>query len=183
MPGTTEKMMMQNMGNAVIAASIRGTRVWATWQDCRKWEGDNICTWAVRVAEIEVGETPKVIKERTFGKHHKGETGKSVSYGAPGVMATKAGDAVVVYNRSSGAVYPEARYTLWHHGEADVRPSAVLATGSTSPGFSSTNPTTWNSDMGGAALDPDDEQTVWIAHVHSVKGTTTNISVGKVTVH
>jgi hypothetical protein len=90
-----------------------------------------------------------------------------ISYLYPSLDVTKNGDIVVVYLRvgviTAKPFYPEVRYSVLYHDETKIRRSALLAAGDYDVG-------TFRDaglDHGGAFLDPDGEEIVWMSHARA----------------
>jgi hypothetical protein len=122
--------------------------------------------------------------DRTFGGRNKIDDNPSqlFNYGYPGIEANKFGDMVLVYTRypvdkpQRQEVRQEVRFSVWLHTEPDIRPSRLLqaAEGIIRPG----------TDTSGIAVDPSDDERVWIAQIFAAKDKAGNpyrrIAVGRV---
>ncbi|HEY5036835.1 MAG TPA: CARDB domain-containing protein, partial [Chthoniobacterales bacterium] len=95
-----------------------------------------------------------------------------VGYGLPGMAVNKDGDIAVVYGRTSSKLFMETRFSTWLHNEGDIRPSRILQSGQA--GISAQHP-----DTAGVALDPFDNQAIWMAHEFA-SSSGPRIAVGKV---
>lgn len=105
--------------------------------------------------------------------HHHIATG-SQSFVEPALEVTKDGDIVASFMRIG--LHPtnlspaDARYSVWYSGESRFRDSAELHD---HVGEQIPDPTIPRVDLTGTALDPADNQTVWMSQVFSDNGTPT----------
>jgi hypothetical protein len=158
---------------------FRDHRFFTASQDCIVWKDQTTCASAIRLVSFDFPSL-QVHIDRTFGKHAADDLpGEPITwYLFPGVTVTGAGDAVLVYNRTDGGknatIWPEARYSVYFHDEPDIRPSHVLMHATTKSVATPKSPATteWSADTAGIAVDPDDEQVVWM--VHTFDGTNAN---------
>jgi hypothetical protein len=148
--------------------------------------------------------TGKKIVDFSFGGRDKGDPADTViSYSMPSIEITKAGDVVVVFERTqyntldlSKEIYPEARYrVLYHQDNGKIRGSAVLSKGTCCDPHPSPNvkfgdtvtlpkqDSIWTRDITAAVLDPDDEQTVWMAGAFGIDPSTNPSDYGKPTAY
>jgi hypothetical protein len=136
----------------------------------------------VNVHDFAFGNVPQTAisgyVERTFGLRNQFDDASTwtVYYGNPAVEVNKHGDMVAVYSRSGDQVFPEVRYSAYFHNEPDIRPSRELRAGVYPYGtmFDPTNPRhldgdgnrtgTGNLDTGGIAVDPYDDEAIWMVH-------------------
>jgi hypothetical protein len=119
------------------------------------------------------------IVDRVFGLNAPTDApGDKVTYDFPGVAVNKHGDAIYVYGRTGveteAPLFPEARYTLWLHGEPKQRRSSLLQVGSYQPMWtydSETVPTSVTHinqlDYATAVVDPIDDETFWLIHEYA----------------
>ncbi len=177
MPGTSNLLKFQNLGTGVGNAVMRDDgHLWAVWQDCHSWKGSNSGTASLLVVEVDAvdakGGKSEPLRSATIGGRALGEDNDPpVGYGNPGVTVTENGDAVIVYNRSSAKVFPEARYSVWRKGDDKPMRSKVLHRGDCSPNKGDASAIA-NFDTAGIASDPGVQNVVWMAHyyVHDASG-------------
>jgi hypothetical protein len=165
----------------VLSSSFRDGKLYATFHQC--WPGATGCLSSVRVLRVNT-LSEKTEIDRTFGGRNKIDDNPSqlFNYGYPGIEANKFGDMVLVYTRypvdkpQRQEVRQEVRFSVWLHTEPDIRPSRLLqaAEGIIRPG----------TDTSGIAVDPSDDERVWIAQIFAAKDKAGNpyrrIAVGRV---
>jgi hypothetical protein len=163
----------------VLNASYREGKLYATFQECVVWKamgGD--CRWSVRVLRVNM-LTSKTEIDRTFGVNNKFDDKSSdrYEYKWPGIEANKNGDIVVGYVRFSSEDSKRAqqvRFSVWVHDEPDIRPSRLLRAGDAMFAFK-------NTDTAGIAVDPSDDEAVWVANIFAVpEANHQRIAVGKI---
>jgi hypothetical protein len=193
------KVRMSNVGNIALNASFRDSRLNVTWQDCRRWSGATECATSIRLAQVvTLGGFALPVKDRTFGRNNIYDDNPDdlIHYATPGVEMNRHDDLAVVYIRSGETVLPEARFSTWHAGEADIRPSRVLKAGEFTLGVNDPGQTnvTGQTDWAGICVDPFDDTAMWMAHAYAVRNDDTsktpplpplprgiwNLAVGKV---
>lgn len=101
-----------------------------------------------------------------------------VDYVWPAVAPTKSGALVTVYNRSSKDLAQEVRYSMLPAG-GSMRPSRLLMPGEHDPN-KSTVPNYQQPDTVGAAVDPYDQDSIWLAHIYADQESQLRIVVAKV---
>jgi hypothetical protein len=199
-------LAFDNVSPLVMKAAYRDFRLYLTWADCVLWESSqDDCSSSNRLVRLNVtnfadGGIPtsptQGFIDRTFGLRNVFDDGPDdvVFYGNPSVEVNNRGDMVVVYNRSSEKVFPEARFSVYFGNDVDILPSTPLRVGEFPLGK---NPTadqidengnvsaTTNIDTGGIAVDPFDDTCVWMAHCFGVlnsngDGGRLKLAVGKV---
>jgi hypothetical protein len=79
---------------------------------------------------------------------------------------------VLVYVRSSSGLPQEVRFSLWDHDETDIRPSQLLRS-------EGKNDKPW-CDTAGIAVDPADDEAIWVAHLFTTNKGSRRIAVGKI---
>jgi hypothetical protein len=57
----------------------------------------------------------------------------------------------------------EVRFSVWYHNESDIRPSRLLHAGEAAMA--------WGTDTAGIAVDPSNDERIWIAHIFAAKDT------------
>lgn len=185
-----------NTGSLVMKAATRQGLMWATWQDCGNWVADSQCdAGAIRVVKVNpvlaLMVAPNVqtgpIVDDTFGRNTlSDDADEIVAYGVPAIEVNEKLDAIVDYLRVGGKdVYPEARYTAFLSGEPDNRPSALLQKGAGPFGANVADAASVaggsNLDTAGIAVDPFDDEAIWMAHGYSWNtGGGWRLAVGKV---
>jgi hypothetical protein len=178
-------LRIANVGNNVLKASFRGTKLYATFSDCKLWPGQPLCMTAIRLVRADVGNMVAPEIDRTFGERNVNDPPSvtAVSYGTPALEVNKNGDIVVVYIRAGTTLFGEARYSVFRHNAPDISPSAVLQVGQGVIGGDCTaSPCKGigNLDVGGISVDGGDDTAIWIAHGYSNNVNSWNIAIGKV---
>jgi hypothetical protein len=162
----------------VLNASYREGKFYATFQERVVWKaiGGN-SLYSVRVLRVNTLTSETEI-DRTLGVNNKFDDKSSdrYEYKWPGIEVNKNGDIVVVYVRfsSEGSKRSQqVRFSVWVHDEPDIRPSRLLRAGDAM--FAT------NTDTAGIAVDPSDDEAVWVAHIFAGDPSGSNrIAVGKV---
>lgn len=120
--------------------------------DAHDWGGGT--TASIRVVAL-VPETGVVNKNRKWGA-------SGLHYGWPGIESNSAGDYAISFMRTGSSLFPEARYSAWGVGDADIRGSVLLkSTGIaySNPGacgsYCSRNSVTNGHETASASRDPD----------------------------
>lgn len=166
----------------VLNASFRDGKLYGTFQEC--WPDVPGCLWSVRVLRVNT-LSEKTEIDRTFGGRNKIDDKPSqlFDYGYPGIEANKIGDMVLVYTRYpvDNPQHEEVRFSVWPHNEPDIRPSRLLQAAEADHPNPDWNPGT---DTAGIAVDPSDDERVWIAQTFAAKDKAGNpykrIAVGRV---
>ena len=151
--------------NLVLNASYRNGSLYATFNEC--WAGVvDGCLQVVRVVRVNTLNSETEI-DGTFGLNQSGDKPfDSFCYRFPGIEVTKQGDIVVVFSRFStdpSQWRQEVRFSVWYHNESDIRPSRSLHAGEAAGA--------WGTDTAGIAVDPSNENRIWIAHTFAAKDT------------
>lgn len=158
----------------ILNASYRDGKLYAAFKQPVVWKslGGNSLS-SIRVLRINTLNATTEI-DRTFGGRNKfdDKPGARFDYQWPGIEANKDGDMVLVYVRSSSGLPQEVRFSLWDHDETDIRPSRLLrAEGKNdNPVF----------DTAGIAVDPADDEAIWVAHIFTTNKGSHRIAVGKI---
>jgi hypothetical protein len=163
------RVTITNTASAALKAAARAGELQVVWQDCRKWPGvSGECASSIHYIGVDAtaalnGTCGCVARERVFGLRNEKDdpAGSVVYYGNPAVEVNKNNDVVVVYNRSGFQVPFEARYSAYIHGETDIRPSAVLKSG-TFPALNGAK-----MDTAGVSVDPFNDTGVWMINGYS----------------
>jgi hypothetical protein len=178
--GNNQKITYGNVdGNEPITATFEGTTLTLGFEDCRQWvNSQNTCSPSLHLFTADLTVFPVTAfsqKDRVVGLRSllDDEAGDVVAYGLPGIASNKDGDIAVVYGRTSPKMFMETRFSTWMHNEVDIRPSRELQKGQAS--ISGTHP-----DTAGVALDPFDNEGIWIAHEFADSSGQTRIAVGKI---
>ncbi len=166
----------------VLNASARDGKLYSTFNQC--WPGvTDKCYLSIRVLRVNT-LTGKTEIDRIFGLNSTVDDKPSdrFHYSFPGIEVNKHGDMVIVYTRYSAdkAQHLEVRYSVWYHDEADIRPSRLLK-GGESDYATGTN---LGTDTAGVAVDPSDDEAIWVAQSFAAKDDYGNgyrrIAVGRV---
>jgi hypothetical protein len=116
----------------------------------------------------------------SFGVNGPGDKPSDVLYyEMPALEVTKNDDIIISYERRSTAVTvlnPEVRYSVLYHNESTTRPSAVLHKGEAM----TDDPYAYGLDMSMDALDPSDDQTIWMVGAYATAGGGYEMVVGAV---
>jgi hypothetical protein len=161
----------------VLSSSFRDGKLYATFQEC--WPGATGCLSSVRALRVNT-LSEKTEIDRTFGGRNRLDDNPSqlFDYAYPGIEANKFGDTVFVYTRYSvdKPQRQEVRFSVWLHTEPDIRPSRLLQAAEADY--------TTGTDTSGIAVDPSDDEGVWIAQIFAAKDKAGNpyrrIAVGRV---
>jgi len=161
----------------VISSSFRDGKLYATFHQC--WPGATGCLSSVRVLRVNT-LSEKTEIDRTFGGRNSLDDNPSqlFHYVYPGIEANKFGDMVLVYTRYSvdKPQRMEVRFSSWLHTEPDIRPSRLLQAAEAD--YKDVT------DTSGIAVDPWDDEGVWIAQIFAAKDKAGNppkrIAVGRV---
>jgi hypothetical protein len=175
--GSKELIKMTNLGTQPLRASCRDNVLSLTLNDSADWQGNGTAIQSNRFVQIDMSSFPSLpaagqpgFRERVFGLNNTIEDAPSsvFSYGWPVVETNADGDVVIAYVRTGATIDPEIRFTVWMHGEADVRPSRQLKAGEKpyKLGWASPGPLPW-ADTGGISVDPFDDNAVWFAHCYA----------------
>jgi hypothetical protein len=163
-----------NWQEVILNASYRDGKLYAAFQQPVVWKslGGN-ALWSIRVLRINTLKATTEI-DRTFGGRNKfdDKPGARFDYQEPGIEANKDGDMVFVYVRSSSGFPQEVRFSLWDHEETDIRPSRLLRA-------EGNNDNPWY-DTAGIAVDPADDQAIWVAQIFKTSEGSNRIAVGKI---
>ncbi|TMQ10495.1 MAG: hypothetical protein E6J91_26255 [Deltaproteobacteria bacterium] len=178
-----------NDWNLVMSATFRSGALHLAFHNC--WPDNTNCdstsSMAIRVVGLSYtptsGGTPggTVIMDRNFGGNNAFDDKPSDTfrYTFPGVEVTANGDIVAVYARYGAKLehrQQEVRFNTWIHGEPDIRPSHLLKAGEIDYAT--------GTDTSGIAVDPTDENAVWMAHLYAAKNSLgqpcNQMAIGKV---
>jgi hypothetical protein len=167
----------------LLNASYRNGNLYATFQDCFQDTNGN-CSGAVRAIRVNTLSAKTEI-DRTFGLYNQIEDKPTdrFNYTYPGIEVNKLGDMVLVYTRWSNTLQrpQEVRFSVWYHNESDIRPSRLLRAGEAPYPANAFGAIT---DTAGIAVDPADDESIWIAHIFAAKNSSGSgsrrIAFGKV---
>ena len=178
-----------NIWNLVTSATFRNGALHAAFQDC--WPNNTSCdgTSPMAIRVVGIGYAPTsggtlagtITMDRNFGGYNifDDKPSDSFRYTFPGVEVTANNDVVAVYARYGAELehrQQEVRFNTWIHGEPDIRPSHLLKVGEID--YAS------GTDTSGIAIDPADENVVWMAHLYAAKEgvdkACNRIAIGKV---
>jgi hypothetical protein len=165
---------MNRLGTAVLKATYRDGWLHLVTNDAQNWFGDGMLS-SLRLVRLDVSGFPFIptsggFIDRRFGKNHPNEDPPDahVHYAWPAVAVNKDGNMVVVYSRSGSTLFPEARFSAYMNGDADILSSRRLREGEGPydiPGW--INPVLPWGETAGASVDPFDDVAVWMAHQYS----------------
>lgn len=196
-----QKLRIGNLGRMALKAVARDGDLWATWQDCRAWGPSATCTPSVRVVGIDAVsllnsplfgpcsecQTGVFLDKAAGGRRFLDPAGAYASYGMPALEVNGDRDLAVVSMRSGPHLFPEAVYHARFANAPGFEPEGLLQAGNFPLG-SNDDPndpgddTTLNIDTAGAALDPRDDDGIWIYHGYSRKSGSVGIpgyAIGK----
>jgi hypothetical protein len=161
----------------LLNASFRDGNLYATFPDCFRDSQGN-CLPAIRAIRVNT-VSGKTQVDRTFGRNNPidDKPTERFAYGFPGIEANKHGDMVFVYTRSSATDKrpQEVRFSVWYHNESDIRPSRLLHAGEAPYAKVDSNTGKHYLDYGtgtdtaGIAVDPSDDEAIWIAQIFAAK--------------
>lgn len=160
-----------NVQSPPLKAAYRDNRLHVSWQTCREWPDAGACVAANELVRLDTSEfvfaniTSVEFIDRVFGWRNPIDDPPSemASYGLPAVEVNKDGDMAIVYVRSSADMYPQARYSVYFHGAADILPSRLLKAGE------APLPKKNQTDTGGVSVDPFDDTGIWMAESYAYK--------------
>ncbi|MDQ3927795.1 MAG: hypothetical protein M3328_01480 [Chloroflexota bacterium] len=192
---------MTNLGSdTALKAVFRAGKLHCVFHDSHDWESQGTLRSSIRLVRLPVSAYPTIPTSgnasyinRRFGGRSKfdDKPGEFFYYGWPAVEVNKDGHMIVVYARSGSTIHPEARYNAYFDNESDIRPSYVLKKGEAvygDPTCVTTNPATqvsmpcryrWG-DNAGAAVDPSDDTSIWVAQQYANEAGRFEIWVGKI---
>jgi hypothetical protein len=188
--GSLQAVEYGNVSNQPITATLTGRTLTTGFVDCRTWvDSQSECSPSLHLLTMDLTFFPvnsTLGKDRLVGWRSLLDDASNdvVAYGLPGIASNKAGDIAVVYGRSSPKMFMETRFSTWLHDEVDIRPSRELQKGEApipahlsdcAPGCKPIHP-----DTAGVALDPFDNESIWIAHSFADPGSNVRVAVGKV---
>lgn len=173
-PDVTMHLQLRIIPKAVI----RDDRLYTVFGNCRKWGGGSWCAPSLRHMSVDLSEWPSTIptppsaswyRDRTFGGLNVFDDppGAVNAYGWPAVDVNVDGHVVISYQRSGAALFPEARFSAWYAGQADIHSSFLLKEGEYSLGTESQIGPVGKLDITGSAVDPFYEQSVWIVQAYA----------------
>jgi hypothetical protein len=176
------------MGNQLMKAVYRNGHIYATWHDCVRWgsgrtcdsDEQSHCMTAIRLASVDVRDLSGSLSadiDRTFGGSNNSDpVGTVFSYGWPTLEVGKSGAIVLGYNRSGSTIFPESRYSVYYPNQLDIDPSHLSHAGQYTLTESAANDdgSVGRLDVTGAALDPSDDASVWMAQAYSAKVSNTD---------
>jgi hypothetical protein len=168
-----------NAGANVLKAVFRNGKLHACWQDSKPDDSRQIRF--IRLARVDISALPQGIPtgsgmiDRRFGKNAATDPpGTVCSYYMPTLAVNASGTMVVNYCRCGPDVFPEARYSVYLDGAADIQPSHLVRkgdypVGSEDPEYNKPiAEREWARaavlDYIGIAVDPEDDRSVWIVN-------------------
>jgi hypothetical protein len=157
--GTTFKLGMYvtdgitfSLNPAIKAVLSTSNELAFAFNDAHDWGGG--VTSSIHVVSLNP-DTGAIVKNRKWGAG-------GLDYGFPGIEVNNAGDWAISFMRSGTSQFPEARYSAWGNGDADIRGSTSLQLASiafSNPGacgaFCSLGSAYNGGETSSAALDPD----------------------------
>lgn len=180
-----QKVYITNLGRMALKAAARQNDLWATWQDCKAWGQSSSCTPSTRVVGIDAVsllesplagpcsecQTGVFFDKAAGGRRLLDPPGAYASYGMPAVEVNEDRDLAVVSVRSGGHLFPEAVYHAKLGTSQGFEPEGLLKAGTFPLGVNATaeDDTSVNLDTAGAAVDPRDDNGIWIYHGYSRK--------------
>ena len=200
-PGTRPPLMSASVPLNSSPRMIRGSAVFRSGRIHIALETDAACApapkpcaWRVRVLRVPVSVVGSSLKPSTkivdgfldynFGHQGPGDDPSDiVSYELPSLEVNKNGDIIIDYLRkgitTKNTLYNEARYSALYHNEPTTRPSAVLHKGE-APIDDPAGEDRQGLDMAGIAVDPGDDETIWMTHAYAHQGSSYRMVVGAV---
>jgi hypothetical protein len=163
--------MGPQIGDAFLKAVYRDHRLYFTANNAKDWDGTGALA-SGRLIRVHVRDFPTVTVEidRTFGRAAETDRqGETFHYAWPGVEVNRRGDMVLSTTRTSAAIYPEVRLSVWYAAESDIRSSHRLQAGG-SPYFEGSGRTyNYYGETTAACVDPSDDDAVWVAAQYPYK--------------
>jgi len=165
--------------NFIFSASYRDGKLYAALHECVVWKSQKPCLYSVRALRINTSNSKTEI-DRTFGLRNKIDdpSNARINYKWPAIEVNKHGDMVLSYVRfstESPTLPQEVRFSVWYHGDPDIRPSRLLRAGEIVNAF--------DMDTSAIAVDPVDDEGIWIAHFFATENGSKRIAVGRVFGH
>jgi hypothetical protein len=152
-------------------SSYRNGRLYAAWEEC----GAQGCRSRIHMVRLNPfvdapAQDASTFQDRAFGTRNVFDDASNTaerSYQFPAIDVNKGGNMAIVYTRHATDLPQEARFTVRYADDADVRPSRILhyGHGTTEPAERAVVGT----DTAGIAVDPFDDDGIWMAHVYAKK--------------
>jgi hypothetical protein len=165
----------------IVNAAYRNGYVYAALHE-RPTNDAADADYNVRLIRIDTVTKKAIDRERRFGGPNEFDDKPTDRFHLkfPAVEATANGDMIVVWVRfakDTANRSQEVRFNAWYDDESDIRPSRHLQGGGAMG--------TWDpTDTAGIAVDPSDDETIWMAHTYVGKdaagSATAKIAVGAV---
>jgi hypothetical protein len=184
------RLQMTNTGNHVMKAAYENGRVYATFADCRSFNGADDCISSVRLVRVAI-PSDNVEIDQAIGDKFRNEPDSvgHVFFGMPAVDVNRNGDVALVYMRAGHHIFPQAAYSMLLRDVATISPGRVLHEGTAAVGGENTecaqarkncpksggpcpkaedacNQSKRDLDVAGVSVDPADDS-IWIADGYS----------------
>jgi hypothetical protein len=176
--GSTKLIKFTNLSNNVMKAAFRNEFLHMVTNDAHDWGSIGKVRSSIHYVRLPVSKWPDVPAppgsggiDRVFGGGNANEeTGGLKHYGWAAVEANKNGDAIIGYARTGEQVFPEVRGSAFMANENDIRPSYQVKAGDTfadNPNYTNVNDVLPWGDTSGAAVDPSDDTSIWVAQEYA----------------
>jgi hypothetical protein len=172
-PGTDALVEMTNVGSSLLSASLRHPHLYVAGNDGEAGVA------AVRVTGIDVEHFPKL---RIIADQRLAAAPDAQGYGA--LAVNKDHDVAVVHARSGPRTFPSVAYGVLFHDRSGFGPGRILRAGESAlqggpdKGCNCTR-SRWG-DIAGAAVDPQDETSIWLTHTYTNASHGADLWVAKV---
>jgi hypothetical protein len=171
---------MTNLNNDILKAAYRSGDLVFVANDAQDHYHDGTLLSSIRLVRLRVLGFPNIptlgdpayINTRFGNVSWDDHPGDRMHGGWPAVEVNKNSAIAVVYARSGATVDPEVRYNALFDNDADIRPSRLLKAGDAAyaPLGCYTNevigPCRWG-DTAGAAVDPQNDTSIWLAQQYA----------------
>lgn len=156
----------------------RDGMLYVSWHECEN-ASDSCTKFLIRVLRIPVGvdsgDRISVSTDATLGflDCRFADEDPAVSLFLPMLTVNKDGDMVVAFDRVAPKerISTGVRYRVWYHDHANISDGAWIKEGETIPSpHDVPSPADGGVDLGGIAVDPEDQVTVWMSHAFARLG-------------
>jgi hypothetical protein len=170
--------------NQVNKLVYRDSNLYLTMDECQWWDAKGCRATAIRLIRLHLtgvvrlnGVLSKlklaVADDQTIGGSvGPFSPGGATWFGFPSAEVNKEHDIVVAYHGTSTTIFPDARYSVWEHGEKDVRSSRVLEHGQAAV-------SDWHHYLG-MSVDGFDRTAIWMITGYGDKSNAWGYAFGKV---
>ncbi|HLJ28233.1 MAG TPA: hypothetical protein VKY85_16090 [Candidatus Angelobacter sp.] len=170
--------MGPQIGDAFLKAVYRDNKLYFTANNSKNWTGSgNLASGRLIRANVAKYPSVNIEIDRTFGEAAETDPKGHIShYAWPGVEVNKHGDMAFSTTRTSAAIYPEVRLSVYYAKEPDLRSSVLLQAGG-SPYFEGSGRSyNYYGETTAACVDPSDDTAIWVAAQYPFKTDNPNIA-------